>query len=72
MSLQRSCFTFHVPERPAELTKATNSTLEEFTIPHGCKQRITQELALLGIDAFAVYGDMEKLADTLKVAHRVG
>lgn len=70
MSLQRSCFTFHVPERQV-LTKAENNTLRSFSVPQESKQQIKEELFLFGIDDFSVYGDLEGLSRRLKTAYRV-
>jgi hypothetical protein len=68
--LQRSCFTFHVPSRP-HVTKSENSTLHCFVIPSGSKSDIRDELFRLGVDAFAIYGDLESLATRLKFAYKV-
>jgi hypothetical protein len=70
MSLQRSCFTLHIPDRHA-LTKAENGALRSFLIPGDAKEYIEKELFLLGIDDFSVYGDLESLSKRLKVAYRV-
>jgi hypothetical protein len=67
ISLQRGCFTFHVPERHA-LTKGENKTLRRFLIPAVAKNHIEKELRLLGVDEFAVYGDLEHLSRTLRIA----
>ena len=48
-----------------------NNSLRRLTVPSGAKVGIRQELTLLGIDAFAIYGDMDRLADTLKGAYKV-
>jgi hypothetical protein len=60
--LQRSCFTFHVPEHEA-LTKAKeNSSLRLYKLPSGAKERIRMELLALGIDDLSIFGDMKSLA----------
>jgi hypothetical protein len=68
--LQRGCFTFHVPGRKS-ITKSENSSLHAYLIPKDSKGAIEKELFLLGIDAFAVYGDLESLAARLKFAYKV-
>ena len=70
VALQRSCFTFHVPEHPA-LTKAENQTLKSFVLPKKSKESLVEELFLLGIDAFSIYGDLEGLSRRLKYAHKI-
>jgi hypothetical protein len=68
--LQRGCFTFHVPRRK-NLTKAENSSLHSFFIPKDSKPGIKNELFLLGIDDFSIYGDLESLSKRLKFAYKV-
>jgi FRG domain len=68
VSLQRSCFTFHVPERK-ELTLNDNKTLVSYKIPSKSKKLILEELSTLGIDHFSIYGDLEGLAKRLKSAY---
>jgi len=70
VALQRSCFTFHVPNHQA-LTKAENPTLRNLRIPANSKKPILLELRLLGIDHFPIFGDLEHLARFLKEAHNV-
>jgi hypothetical protein len=70
VSLQRSCFTFHVPGRHV-LTKRENKSLFSFFIPRAAKERIKKELFLLGIDDFSIYGDLENLCRRLKTAHKI-
>lgn len=70
MSLQRSCFTFHTHTRK-ELTVNENHSLLRYTIPKDAKVDIMKELALLGIDHFNIYGDLENLAKTLKANYKV-
>jgi hypothetical protein len=70
ISLQRSCFTFHVPTRE-QLTPKENSTLAYFRVPANAKGPIFKRLVLLGIDRFSVYGDLASLAGKLKTAHNI-
>lgn len=70
ISLQRSCFTFHVPKRHV-LTKEENKSLLSFFIPRAAKAHIKKELFLLGIDDFSVYGDLESLSRRLKAAYAI-
>ena len=71
MALQKSCFTFHTPGHD-RLTKATNDSLLSFFIPRAAKNNILREPFSLGIDAFAIYGDLESLSERLKYAYKVG
>lgn len=70
MSLQRSCFTFHVPKRHV-LTREENKSLFSFFIPGAAKEHMKKELFLLGIDDFSVYGDLESLSRRLKAAYSI-
>jgi FRG domain len=70
MSLQRSCFTLHVPKRHV-LTKEENKSLLSFCIPKDDKEHMKKELSLLGIDAFSVYGDLENLSRRLKTVYGI-
>jgi FRG domain len=70
ITLQRGCFTFHVPGREV-LTASENDTLVSFLIPKKSKPDIRKELAILGIDAFSIYGDMEHLSERLKQAYGI-
>jgi len=70
ITLQRSCFTFHVPKHP-ELTGCENPSLKKWVVLAGKKQTILRELILLGIDDFSIYGDLEHLAEWLKKSHNV-
>ena len=63
ITLQRSCFTFHVPKHP-ELTARENPSLKKWVVRE--KKKILRELSLLGIDDFSIYGDLEHLAEWLK------
>jgi hypothetical protein len=68
IALQRGCFTFHPPDR-GTLTKNEVRTLKVFRIPAAVKPRIRSELALLGVDQFSIYGDLDHLAVYLKYVH---
>jgi hypothetical protein len=70
INLQRSCFTFHVPDQQ-EITPDTNPSLCRFYIPGDRKTAIRRELNVLGIDPFRIFGDLEHLAITLCEAHGV-
>lgn len=70
ISLQRSCFTFHVPSCPV-LETQHNCTLEEFHIPQSAKLGILRELFVLGIDEASVFGDLEGLAQRLTTGYRL-
>jgi hypothetical protein len=67
-NLQRSCFTFHVPNRQA-LEAVDNPTLVSKKVQGNKKSSILRELSLLGIDHFSVYGDFEHLAQHLTEAY---
>ena len=69
VSLQRSCFTFHPPAAP-ELTIKQNPTLRFYRIPSDSKPVIERELAMLGIDAFTIYGDLDHLAQKLRLVRQ--
>jgi hypothetical protein len=69
--LQKGCFTFHPPGREA-LTINEADSLRAYLIPKGSKPDIKNELFMLGIDAFAIYGDLDSLAARLKSAYKVG
>jgi hypothetical protein len=69
MALQRSCFTFH-PPKCKRLDAKTLGCLWEFEIPSGAKPHLRAELAMLGIDDFSIYGDLDHLATRLKAAYR--
>jgi hypothetical protein len=68
VKLQRGCFTLHVPRRPG-LTERENDSLRSFVVPREAKQTIYQELKLSGVDEFAIFGDLENLAVSLKAAY---
>src|SRR5207302_8688421 len=70
ISLQRGCFTFHVPNRHT-LSSKENNTLSRFLIPATAKANIRKELFVLGVDEFGVYGDLESLSSRLKNAYGV-
>jgi hypothetical protein len=65
---QLGYFTFHVPKRPA-LTVAENKTLKRYKVPAAAKAKLKSQLALLGVNHFTVYGDLDHLAEWLKGAH---
>jgi hypothetical protein len=67
INLQRSCFTFHAPNRHA-LETADNPTLVSIKVQSDKKSSILRELSLLGVDHFSVYGDLENLAQHLTEA----
>jgi FRG domain-containing protein len=67
---QSSCFTFHVPDRP-ELSISENDRLLSYRIPAAAKDRLRNELSLLGVDPFSIFGDLEGLASRLLRAYRI-
>lgn len=64
ISLQRGSFTLHGPEHRIITTK-DNPTLRSLKISAERKQRILQQLTLLGMDHFSIFGDLENLARRL-------
>lgn len=70
MRLQQSCFTFHVPKRPT-LTRELSSTLRVYLVPKDGKMTIAKELALVGINDFTLYGDLEGLSRRLRAAYGI-
>jgi hypothetical protein len=70
MALQRSSFTFHVPDRPV-LTKVENRTLVSLLIPHEAKGDLINDLFRLGIDEFSIFGDLESLSRRLRDAYNI-
>jgi hypothetical protein len=68
ITLQRSFFTFHVPNEQV-LSPTTSNGLTSFQVNGGTKKAILKELSLLGIDPFSVYGDLEHLATYLTNAY---
>src|SRR5262249_33281388 len=70
ITLQRGCFTFHVPKRRI-LTTNENPTLKCYIVPKDKKPEIARELAILGIDDFSIFGDLEHLSTSLKAAYRI-
>lgn len=68
MSLQRSCFTFHAPHC-SRLDPNKLDCLHSIIIPAGAKATIRSELAILGIDDFSIFGDLDRLARRLKSAY---
>jgi hypothetical protein len=71
ITLQRGCFTFHPPEC-GTLKKDVFRGLKAYCVPSASKPKLHQELALLGVDQFSIFGDLDHLAGHLKSAHRVG
>jgi hypothetical protein len=67
IALQRSFFTFHVPNDPVLLE--TRDGLTSFEVNGGMKKATLKELSLIGIDPFSVYGDLENLARHLADAY---
>jgi len=65
---QQSFFTFHVPSNPI-LTKKNNPSLQHYLIPASAKKEILRALRMLGIDAYFVYGGLEKLSSELDYAY---
>ena len=59
-----------MPKQP-EITLKINKTFTKFLIPGDAKPKIRGELNILGIDAFRIYGDLEHLSETLRLAHEV-
>jgi hypothetical protein len=70
IGLQRSCFTFHVPDHP-NLTSGENDSLLAFRIPSVAKTNILNDLVLLGLDEFSIFGDLDHLALRLRRAYRI-
>jgi hypothetical protein len=70
LALQRGCFTFHVPKHKT-LTKDECSSLKSFFIRQKSKGPLEKELFMLGMDDFAVYGDLVSLSRRLKSAHGI-
>jgi hypothetical protein len=68
--LQKACFTFHPPAKES-VTTQENDSLLTFQIPKDAKPTLKEELFLLGIDSFSVYGDLDDLAARLKQAYNI-
>jgi len=68
VGLRRSCFTFHVPKQQV-INTDINPSLTQFRVPASDKPEIRQQLSVLGIDAFRIYGDLEHLSETLVNAY---
>jgi hypothetical protein len=68
ISLQRGCFTFHPPGH-GTLTKESSRSLTAFRIPAGSKGKLREELALLAVDQFSIFGDLDHLAEYLRYVH---
>jgi len=69
LGAQRGCFTFH-PPIATELKPVQNFSLISYTIPAKAKAGLLQELDLLGVDEFEIFGDFDHLAERLKRAYR--
>jgi hypothetical protein len=70
ISRQRGCFTFHPPGHHT-LTTTEARSLKVYAIPSSSKDCIRSELALLGVDHFSIFGDLDHLAEYLKDVHKV-
>jgi hypothetical protein len=70
MMLQKSGFTFHVPDH-GQLTKAENDTLQSYEIPARAKRGLLRELAVLGVDEFSIFGDLDSLSNRLRRAYKI-
>jgi len=69
IAAQRGCFTFHPPGEPT-LTTDINNTMTKWIVPSEAKKHLRQELELLGVDEFTIFGDLDHLAERLKRAYR--
>jgi hypothetical protein len=69
ISLQRGCFTFHPPGK-GTLDNNVLPSLQAFRIPADAKPKILVELALLAVDKFSIFGDLDHLAEYLKYVHK--
>ena len=69
MSVQSSCFTFHTPGCRC-LNINLNPSLRYFTVPKKSKSRIRAALALLGVNQFSIFGNLDSLAQVLIEAHQ--
>jgi hypothetical protein len=69
IALQRACFTFHPPGH-GTLTIDATASLKTYCVPSGSKPDIREELALLGVDQFSIFGDLDHLAGYLRYVHR--
>jgi len=70
ITLQRGCFTFHVPNRGV-LSENENPTLKSYVVPSQDKPEILRQLAILGVDDFSIFGDLEHLSNRLKAAYSI-
>jgi hypothetical protein len=68
ISLQRGCFTFHPPGFGV-LTKDVSPGLKAFRIPSEAKCKLLEELAMLAVDEFSIFGDLDHLAGYLRYVH---
>jgi|688.fasta_scaffold107236_5 hypothetical protein len=69
INLQRGCFTFH-PPGGSVLKYDRFQALKKFVIPLEAKITLREELAILGIDPFSIYGDLDHLSEHLKHAYK--
>ena len=65
MLFQKAGFTFHV-EQCNDLLDHTNKPINQICIEGKSKKIIRNELQLMGIDKFFIYGDLENLSKSLK------
>ena len=70
VAFQQSCFTFHSRDHK-ELTTDQSKTLTMVRVPKAAKPKIRNELFLLGVDPFAIFGDLPNLAERLKAAYGI-
>ena len=69
ISLQRGCFTFH-PPNCGPLVQSVSPSLKAFRVSGSAKHKLREELSLLSIDEFSIFGDLDHLAEYLKFVHR--
>lgn len=65
ITLQRGCFTFHVPDQP-ELVLGEVPGLSVFPVAGEYKDKIKTQLRRMGIDAGTVYGDLSSLSRAIR------
>jgi len=71
MMMQLSAFTIHGSPQPLEAFAGRSKFVTSFTIPHGAKQRLFEQLFRLGIRGFNLFPDLEHLASDI-AAQRYG
>ncbi len=64
MKLQRAAFTFHV-EKCKKIETPTDYCIK-IIIDRDSKKKIRNQLRLVGIDEFSIYGDLDHLSKSLK------